>query len=412
MKEHILNFLNDPGQLERMYRNDKSGFRRDFMHLYPELANNPIAAYWYERLRFETDEIDWGSRTEWVMIALAVLVAGVTAKLPAIFSIDEEFFYTRNLGFIIFPALATFFAYRQKLSIGKTAFIVGSALVGLIYINAFPDNNQSDTLTLTCTHLLIYLWFILGVAFVGDKNSPSARLAYVKYSGDLVVITGLFVIAGGLLSAITIGLFSLLGMNIEEFYFQNVVICLLPAAPLLGTFLILKNPQLIGKIAPTIAGIFSPLVLVMLAVYLFAIAYSGKDPYNDREFLLFFNALLLGVMVIIFYAVAGRTNATSRMELWVLLLLSMLTIVVNGIALSAILFRIAEWGITPNRAAVLGANVLILIHLGMVTIQLYLTTFRTNDLSAVGKTLVSYLPVYLIWAVIVSFIFPFIFNFT
>ena len=117
-------------------------------------------------------------------------------------------------------------------------------------------------------------------------------------------------------------------------------------------------------------------------------------------------------MVIIFYAVAGRTNATSRMELWVLLLLSMLTIVVNGIALSAILFRIAEWGITPNRAAVLGANVLILIHLGMVTIQLYLTTFRTNDLSAVGKTLVSYLPVYLIWAVIVSFIFPFIFNFT
>ncbi|MEX2568811.1 MAG: hypothetical protein WD431_22910, partial [Cyclobacteriaceae bacterium] len=44
----------------------------------------------------------------------------------------------------------------------------------------------------------------------------------------------------------------------------------------------------------------------------------------------------------------------QKRELWVLLLLSAVTIIVNGITLSAILFRISEWGITPNRAAVLG----------------------------------------------------------
>ncbi len=110
----------------------------------------------------------------------------------------------------------------------------------------------------------------------------------------------------------------------------------------------------------------------MLVIYLAAIIYSGKDPYNDREFLLMFNALLIGVMAIIFFSVAGTSETTrSQAEIRILFLLSAVTVLVNGIALSAILFRISEWGITPNRAAVLGGNVLILINLLLVTAQLY-----------------------------------------
>src|SRR5690606_41200120 len=94
----------------------------------------------------------------------------------------------------------------------------------------------------------------------------------------------------------------------------------------------------------------------MLVAYLVAIIYSGKDPYTDREFLLFFNLLLIGVMAIIFYSVAESSGIKAKLQVWVLFLLSLLTIAVDGIALSAILFRITEWGITPNRAAVLGSN--------------------------------------------------------
>ncbi|WP_315823527.1 hypothetical protein [Paraflavitalea speifideaquila] len=112
--------------------------------------------------------------------------------------------------------------------------------------------------------------------------------------------------------------------------------------------------------------------MVMLVTYLIAIIYSGKNPYNDREFLLIFNALLIGVMALIFFSVAGSSRVTkSQGEIWVLSLLSIVTIVVNSIAVSAILFRISAWGITPNRAAVLGSNVLILINLLLVTTQLF-----------------------------------------
>jgi hypothetical protein len=293
------------------------------------------------------------------------------------------------------------------------AFIAVTTLVGILFINSLPNNKESDTLLLSCIHLLLVLWSVLGFAFVGEaRNHEEQRLSYLRYNGDLIVMTTLIVIAGGILTGITIGLFSLIGLNIEEFYFKNIVVFGLPAAPILGTYLTQTNPQLVGKVSPVIARLFSPLVLVMLVIYLIAIIYSGKDPYNDREFLLMFNALLIGVMAIILFSVSESSkNAITHAETWVLLLLSVVTIVVNGIALSAILFRISEWGLTPNRAAVLGSNVLILINLLLVTAQLFKVVSRKAGITRVGNAIAGYLPVYFAWAAIVTFLFPFFFGF-
>jgi uncharacterized membrane protein YozB (DUF420 family) len=412
MKEEILLHIDNPEQLERLYRADKTTFKRSFKELYPELTNNALAAFWNARLNFAKEEISWGSRKELVFVIIAALLAGVIAKLPTLFNIDEEFFYSRNIGFIIFPVLSAYFAWKNKLSTGKIAFIAGATLVSLFFINFLPNDDTSDTLILSCIHLVLMLWSILGFAFVGETRiNNEKRLGFLKYNGDLVVMTTLIVIAAGILSGITIGLFSLIGFNIEKFYFENIVIFGLPVAPIVGTYLTQTNPQLVGKVSPVIAKIFSPLVLVMLVVYLIAMIYSGKNPYNDREFLLIFNALLIGVMAIIFFSIAETSRTKNTTEVWVLLLLSVVTIIVNGIALSAILFRISEWGITPNRAAVLGGNVLILINLLLVTTQLFRAVSKKADLNGVGKAISFFLPIYCIWVAIVTFLFPFLFGF-
>jgi len=225
-------------------------------------------------------------------------------------------------------------------------------------------------------------------------------------------MTTLILIAGAIMTAITINLFSLIGFNIEEFYFNNFGIFGLAAAPIVGTCLTQTNPQLVGKVSPVIAKLFSPLVAAMLVVYLIAIVYSGKDPYNDRESLLLFNALLIGVMAIIFFSIAetSKTNKSYTATL-ILFLLSAITIIVNSVALSAIIFRISEWGLTPNRTAVLGSNILILINLLLVTTQLFRVLSRKANITEVGKTIAFYLPIYFIWTIIVTFIFPLIFGF-
>lgn len=413
MKDEILKYIDDPKQLEKLFRTNRALFKRAFSILYPELKGNIIADFWNERLNYESDEINWGTGRELLFVIIASLLAGVIAKLPSFLPISEEFFYLRNIGFIIFPLLTAYFAWKNKLSTSKIAFTVVATLVGLIFINSLPDVKKSDTLILSCLHLLLFLWSILGFAFAGEvRNKHERRLSYLKYNGDLVVITTLILIAGGIMTGITIGLFSLLGFNIEKFYFENVVVFGLPAAPIVGTYLTQTNPQLVGKVSPVIAKIFSPLVLVMLVIYLVAMVYSGKDPYNDREFLLIFNALLVGVMAIIFFSVAETSKTTkSPAETSILFLLSVVTIIVNGIALSAIVFRISEWGITPNRVAVLGGNVLIFINLFLVTVQIFKVLLKKADIIVVGRVIFFYLPIYFIWTIIVTFLFPFLFGF-
>ncbi len=413
MKDEILTNLNNPTELEKLYRSNKAAFKAAFGIVYPEVKGNVLADAWNERLNYESNDINWGTGKELLLVIIAGLIAGNIAKLPAYFSINENFFYPRNIGFIVFPLLTTYFAWKNKLSIQKIGLIAGVTIASIFYINFLPDVKKSDTLMLACMHLVLFLWSILGFAFIGNKiNDNNKRIGFLKYNGDLVVMTGLILIAGGIMSAITVGLFSLIGLRIEEFYFKYVGIFGLSAAPIVGTYLTQTNPQLVGKVSPVIAKLFSPLVLIMLVAYLTAIVYSGKNPYNDREFLMIFNALLIGVMAIIFFSVAETSKMPkNHIQIWVLFLLSVVTIIVNGVALSAIVVRIAEWGITPNRAAVLGSNVLILINLLLVTVQLFRTLFKKADISGVEKAIAFYLPFYCLWTIIVTFLFPLIFGF-
>lgn len=413
MKEQIRNQLDRPAELEKLYRKDRSGFKRAFNSLYPEIGDQQLASYWNERLNYAEPEQEWGSRNDFIFAIVASLLAGIVAKLPTMFDWKADFFYQRNIGFIVFPFLAAYFIRKNKIPVSKLVIPVIVMLAGLVFINLLPENQQSNTFILSSIHLPIVLWFILSFTFVAQHAEPlKQRLNFLKYNGDLVVMSALILIAGGIMSAITIGLFNVIGLNIEKFYFENIVVFGLAAVPIVGTYLTQVNPQLVGKVSPVIAKIFSPLVLVMLVVYLIAMPFGGKDPYNDREFLLIFNLLLIGVMAIIFFSVAGINQLSRRSwEVWVLFFLAITTIVVNGIALSAIVFRIAEWGITPNRLAVLGSNLCILVHLILVSLQLFGVISRRTDAGKIGRIIAIYLPVYAVWAIIVTFLFPLLFNF-
>ena len=413
MKEEILSNLDNPAHLERLYRNDKSNFKRTFQGMYPELKDNSLVRFWNERLNFSKDEVSFGSRKEIFLVIIASFLAAMIAKLPAILSIPEEWYYPRNAGFIVFPLLSAYFVWKNKLSAGKVGFIAAATLLGLVFINLLPDIEKSETALLSCIHLPLFLWAILGFSFVGEsRNAVEKRLGYLKYNGDLIVMTGLILIAGAILTGITINLFELIGFSIKKVYFDYFGIVGLSVAPIIANYLTETNPQLVGKVSPVIARIFSPLVLVMLVIFLIAIVYSVKSPYNDREFLMIFNGLLLGVMAIIFFSVAGSPNMTKRVaEIWILFLLSVVTIIVNGIVLSAILLRISEWGVSPNRIALLGLNVIILINLILVTLRLFKVVSNKEDINGVGKAIASYLPVYCVWTIVVTFLFPLIFGF-
>ena len=413
MKEQITNNLDNPAQLEKLFRENKSTFKKEFNSIYQDIKENKTAQIWYERLNFENEEISWGTNNELIFVIIASIIAGIIAKPPQFIGINPEYFYPRNIAFAVFPLLTTYFIWQQKTQTKRLAVAAFAILFSVFFINVLPVSTKSDTLMLASIHLPLFLWSILGFVFVGNNlNDYQRRLDFLRYNGDLVVMTTIILIAGGILAGITLGLFRLIDIQLNEFYFQYVGIWGLAASPIVATYLVKTNPQLVNKVSPVIAKVFTPLVLATLIIYLIAFIYTGKDPYNDREFLLIFNLLLIGVMAIIFFSIAESSkNSSSKISIIMLLVLSVLTIIINGIALSAILFRISEWGITPNRFAVLGSNILILSNLLLVTYRLFKTIKDSNEIEQVGNSIAFFLPVYSLWTILVTFVFPVIFNF-
>jgi len=349
------------------------------------------------------------------MLIIACTITAFLIKLPEIFNLEmkEPFYYFKNAGIIVFFGLSVYAIWthrifeRKKLNIILVAF-----LVPVVYINLLPSVRDSNSINLAYMHLPLLMWCIYGFIFINfDTTDKAKRIDYIKYNGDLAILGAIILISGGILTGITIGLFSAINVHIQSFYMQYVAISGLVSAPIVATYIIRNYPALTNKIAPIIANIFSPLVLITLIVFLVNIPVSGIDLFNDREFLLIFNAMLLGVMGIIVFSISETSvQRKQKFSEMVLFALSAVAMAIDLFALSAIFYRLTAFGITPNRMAVVVSNILIFGNIVLIMIDLYKVNFKNADIKSVEITISKYLPVYMIWTLIVVFCFPFIFG--
>lgn len=349
---------------------------------------------------------------ELFLISCGIIIATFIAKIPQFFGLTEDEYYAKNLSFIIVPTLMAYFIWKKEIDIKKAAIALVVIILSWVYMNLLPSVESNDSLILACMHMPILAWTILGFIYIkGEVKNSKSKIQYLIYNSNLAVMSAILVISGFIFSALTIGMFNLIEVKIETFYFNYVVITGLSAIPLIASYLVENNAGLVNKITPLIAKIFTPLVLIMLTIFTITLFVTGKSIYSNRDFLLIFNLVLIGVMALILFSVIEANKLKdSRVNTILLLLLSTFTIIVNGIALSAILFRLSEFGVSANRLAVLGANLIIFTNLILVFFKLIKTTKKKEAIEEVANTIVAYLPVYGGWAFIVAFLFPLIFQ--
>jgi len=417
MSDTIKSNLSNPEMLEKLFRKDRKAFKSSFDRIYPEIETTEAAKFWKARLDAESksDIMKTFTLQEIATVGVICILVAFLIKLPALFSLgySDEIFYMKNASIIVFAGLTLYAmwsaAITQQVRIIMT---VMAFIVPAIYINILPADKAGDSVNLVYIHLPILMWFIFGFVFTGyDFRNLGKRIDFIRFNGDLAIIYALIAIAGGILTAITIGLFESIGLSIEKFYGENIVVAGAAAAPVVAAFLIEKFPSLVTRTAPLLAAIFSPLVLLTLIIFLITIAVTGKDPYNDRNFLLIFNIMLLGVMAIIIFSVSETSVIKNqKFNAAVLLVLSIVTIIIDLIALSAIFYRLGEYGLTPNRLAVLVSNILVFINLALIMTDLFRINFKGKEFRIVEMTVSKYLPVYLIWIIIVVFAFPAFFG--
>ena len=417
MKNKIKEYIDNVDRLEQLYRTDKKGFEKAFFEVYPEISDYQISVYWKSRLEFGSanDLSDKLKKKGILFLLVACLFSGFLIQIPNLFDInfESELFYQKNAGLIVLFGLSLYaFLIKDSLKTKQFLITVSIFVISAIYINLLPSNIDSQSVLLAYLHLILMLWCLYGVVYIDfDISDKIKRISYIRYNGELAVLAAVIIIAGGILTAVTLGLFSAIEVNIERFYIDYIVVSGLVCVPIIATFIIRKYPYVANKIAPIIANIFSPLVLITLIVYLISILVIGKDPYNDRDFLIIFNLMLLGVMAIVVFSISGTSvNKKQRFNEMVLLALTIITLVIDLIALSAILYRVGEYGFTPNRTIVLGSNLLFFGNLLLIMIDLFKVNFKNKEIKDAELTVAKYLPAYALWTIFVVFIVPWLFG--
>ncbi|MFN5362500.1 MAG: hypothetical protein ACK5B4_05465, partial [Bacteroidota bacterium] len=244
-----------------------------------------------------------------------------------------------------------------------------------------------------------------------QMKETESSIQYLQHNGNWLIFSGLLGIAGGLFTALSILLFDMIGIQLGSIYEKYIFRWVIGAFPLFSCYVILNNPSLVNRISPIIARIFAPIVLLTLFGFLVSLAFDPGKIFNSRELLIVFNLVLVAVMAIVLFSLTirnegGAADAGKK----ILALLSLLTCVANLLALSAILYRLASYGFTPNRSAVLGANLIMFAHLSVITYQLVKRIRNNHLMHAVENTIARWIPLYTLWAAIIVFAFPYIFN--
>jgi len=125
------------------------------------------------------------------------------------------------------------------------------------------------------------------------------------------------------------------------------------------------------------------------------------------------NGLLLVVLCITVFSIVERDKDSSTGLIdYINIALAAVTLLINAIALSAILFRLASFGFTPNRVIVLGANLIIMVHLARMCWAYFRVVRGRAGFTGMRWVVTSYLPVYGAWAAVVAFLLPLAFWFS
>jgi hypothetical protein len=355
-------------------------------------------------------------RDLWVMLA-CVVGAVASVKVPALFGLtfaDDGSFYARNFTLFALPWLAAFLAWRRGARRSMIVTLAALFALGVVAANVYPLAEDSDSIVLTSLHLPIALWLVVGLAYVADDwRSSRRRMDFIRFTGEWFIYVVLMGLGGGVLSALLFNTFDAIGVDAEEFVSQWLLPCGAAAAIVVAGWLVEAKQSVVENIAPVLTRLFTPLFTAALLAFLVAVVWTSHGIDVEREALILFDLLLVVVLGLLLYSLSARDPLAppgpfDRLQL--ALVVSALAI--DVLVLLEITGRITdEYGSTPNRAAALGENVILLVNLAWSAWLLLSFIRRRTPFSALERWQTGYLPVYAAWAWIVVVVFPPLFSF-
>jgi hypothetical protein len=396
--QEIQAYADQPQQLEKLYQSaQKSGEITDFVQAvrtcYTEMPENMLYSAWYFRLKAVevakpqvpapvipaviTPAASQGISLWLLALPLAILNGLVFWALsdPELMFLD----YTPYLALFGAPIAALFLmGFIALASPGslKPALIAGAGLVlaciyVLLVVPTQPTWYHSPTTTLMMIHLALLAWVAAGLTVLSFRSTSHERFPFLIKSLEVFITGGLYLMAGGAFGAITVGMFQALNIVLSDVLMRLIAaggVGLLPVIALASIYDPRLKPseqdfrQGLSKFIANMMRLLLPLTLVILVIYVLVIPFKFMEPFQNRDVLIVYNAMLFAIIGLLVGVTPVRAEDLSpRLQSAIrtgILAVAILAILVSLYALSAVIYRTVLGGITINRLTVIGWNTL------------------------------------------------------
>ncbi|MDW7760288.1 MAG: permease prefix domain 1-containing protein [Acidobacteriota bacterium] len=358
------------------------------------------------------------SRDAVAAVGLAI-AAAVAVKIPELFGLrisgpsENVSFYLRNFSLFVLPLLAVFFALKRGLHRSGWFGLAAPFIAAGLIVNLLPFKSGAHTEALTAIHLPIALWFTVFYAYAGGRwQSHEHRMNYVRFSGEWFIYYTLIALGGGILTGLTLFIFNAIGLDSEQAIGGWVLPCGALGAVIIAAWLVEHKQSVIENMAPVLTWLFTPLFTALLIIFIAVMIWTGNPIRVEREVLIGFDLLLVLVLGLLLYAVSARDPQAppGRFDALQLLLVTC-ALIVDALALWAIVARISSFGFSPNKTAALGLNLLLFVNLAWSAVLYARFLFRRIPFAHIERWQTTYMPAFAAWAWFVAAIFPVIFNY-
>lgn len=394
--------------LERLYRANKDDFRSAIKELHEENAADTTAAIWYSRLFYKEQKEKAKNADLLKDIGIMVLLAFI-AWLPIRYNTDNTIRPNKDLVIFLSSTVFSFmislyFFLKKGFPIKELAVSAAFHICAFFYLWFLEKKAINSQITNNAFYFVFILfWFAAYLCYSGRNFKESTSLAgFIKISGELIVWYTIFFLGFLAVSFIILSLFEAIKIDFWNVWDENLLpyaLCILPYA---SVYFIEKTKYQFTKI---LANIFLPVFLAGLAVFAVMSLFSETKPYSDRDTFILFNVLLVFVICFLTYSSLGSTE--SRFINICSLALAVITVLLDLYTLSATIYRISSFGISPNKLTLLVTNITMLGNLVFILFR----CFKEKSFKVPAEKIVVYLPAYAVLAFIVVFIFPFAFKF-
>lgn len=344
-----------------------------------------------------------------VLAAVLIQVVRISSSVPNV----SAAWFVRDVSLFVLPVLAAYFAVVRRMSALRALGLLGAVAVVALAVNLFPFGHGAATGVLVAIHLPIALWFVVGAAYLGgDLRWSGRRMDFIRFTGEWAIYYTLIALGGAVLVGLTVAIL----MPIAPASVGEVLDWVIPSgatgAVIVAAWLVEEKKSVIENLAPVLTAIFTPLFAAMLLVsaVVYAVAGIGRD--FDRDLLTVFDILLLVVLGLVVYGISARERGRGRGAMDVVRLVAVVAAILLDILVLVSMFaRVGELGLTANRVAALGLNVVLLVNLAV-------TAWLTGRLLAgrvqpvrLERWQTGYLPVFAGWVVLVVLALPPLFGF-